>query len=416
MKDFQKKVLQKWIILSSSSNQGGAAIASKRLANLISKNKNFKVIFIYTNPNNQKNVKNLNKNIEVKYFPQSLIKKKLGSLLTIILSRILGQSVSLLLFSNKTLLRYLNKQENAIINLHWINNQSISFSDIKKIKHQIIWTCHDIWPINQSGCHYLPNKKLNFIQKIIYKSVKNLSKKQYKNFDYQKITFVSPSKWLLNFASKSVKKNSKLIHIPNPLDEELFKKSKSKFNKLINQTEKDYKIVFFPNPIYKVIKYRKGTDLIPKIIEELVKLNSKIILILIETDLKKIIKIKKNNLIFYKLPYIKEVKDMSFLIRSSNLTAITSRIENLPQVVVESQALGNPVVTFNTSGIVEAYNPKKSGISVAPYDCKVFAKSIIEITSNPEKEKLFSKNAIDFCENIFNPEKIKTKYQNILNN
>ena len=95
MKYIQKKPLQKWIILSSSANQGGGAIASKRLANLISKNKDLKVIFIYTNPNNQKNIKNLNKNIEVKYFPQSLIKKKLGSLITVILSRILGQSVSL---------------------------------------------------------------------------------------------------------------------------------------------------------------------------------------------------------------------------------------------------------------------------------------------------------------------------------
>ena len=86
--------MQKWIILSSSSNQGGGAIASKRLANLISKNKDFKVIFIYTNPNNQKTIKNLNKNIEVKYFPQSLIKKKLGSLLTIFLSPDIG-SVSI---------------------------------------------------------------------------------------------------------------------------------------------------------------------------------------------------------------------------------------------------------------------------------------------------------------------------------
>ncbi len=416
MKNISKKGFKKWIIINSSINQGGATIASKRLANLISKDNNFKVIFIYTNPYNKKDVVNLNKNIEIKYFPQSLLKKKIGSLLTIFFSRIIGQSVSLLIFSNKSLVDYLNKHDNAIVNLHWINNQSISFNDIKNIKHKIIWTCHDIWPINQSGCHYLPDKNLNLIEKIIYKLVKKISILQSKELDYRKITFVTPSKWLTNFASDKIKNNSKIIQIANPLDQELFEQSKSKYNKLINKLGKDFKLVLFPNPIYKRIKYRKGTDLIPIIIEELVKLNSKIIIFLIDFNLKKTIKIEHKNIIIYKLAYIKEVKDMSYLIRRSNVIAITSREENLPQVVLESQALGKPVVTFNTSGIIEAYNPNNSGIKIKPFNCEEFAKSINKIISRPDIEKNMSKKAIHFYKSNFTLEKIRIQYLDILNN
>lgn len=413
MRKIHKKDLKKWIIISSSISQGGAAIASKRLANLISKDNRFKVIFIYTNKINSDNIRNLNKNIEVKYFPQSLFKKKLGSLLTNCLSRILGQTVSLLIFSNKSLLNYLNKQDNAIVNLHWINNQSISFNDIKKIKHKIIWTCHDIWPINQSGFHYLPNKNLNFFKKIISQLVKKISRIQSRNIDYKKIIFVTPSKWLSTFASNKVKCNSRILKIPNPLDENLFVQRESKYKALINKFEKDYKLVFFPNPIYKNIKYRKGTDLIPEIIDELAKFKSKIIIFYIDSSLKKTIRIEYKNLIIYKLAYIEEIRDMSFIIKRTNVTAITSRVENLPQVVVESQALGKPVVTFDTSGIIEAYNPKNSGISIVPYNCKEFAKAIIKIIRNPKKEKVMSNKAIDFYKNNFNLEQIRIRYLNI---
>ena len=33
-----------------------------------------------------------------------------------------------------------------VINLHWIGNETISISQIAKIKKPIVWTLHDSWP------------------------------------------------------------------------------------------------------------------------------------------------------------------------------------------------------------------------------------------------------------------------------
>ena len=59
-------------------------------------------------------------------------------------------------FFRSNLINEINKSDTDIVHLHWIGNETLSISQIKKIKKPIVWTFWDMWPINGSE-HYSDN-------------------------------------------------------------------------------------------------------------------------------------------------------------------------------------------------------------------------------------------------------------------
>ena len=51
--------------------------------------------------------------------------------------------------------REINKSDNDIVNLHWIQNEMISIESISRIKKPIVWTFHDAWAF--CGTEHYPN-------------------------------------------------------------------------------------------------------------------------------------------------------------------------------------------------------------------------------------------------------------------
>ena len=74
-----------WIIVNSSLDQGGASVASKRLAYSLSK-RNYRVIFIFTNPK-PPDIDSYRSSIEFIHFPQNSLKRRFGSLLSRVFSK-----------------------------------------------------------------------------------------------------------------------------------------------------------------------------------------------------------------------------------------------------------------------------------------------------------------------------------------
>ena len=132
---------------------------------------------------------------------------------------------------NSGLSTYINNSTFDIINFHWINCETISLSEIRKINKPIVWTLHDMWPI--SGIyHYDLDKKYfdkenkNILKKKYFNFLDELTKKRKKKlFKYKKIHLVSPSKWLLEKAKKSGLPFGSMEVIPNPINSLIYKKS-----------------------------------------------------------------------------------------------------------------------------------------------------------------------------------------------
>jgi glycosyltransferase involved in cell wall biosynthesis len=174
---------KKILIISWSDLYGGAARAAyETYKSLSSKNKNVDY-FVQ---------KKISKDYKIKTYSKNnlnLIARKLFSL--IIYKLRFSKNDHSYNLINSNILKISNSEKYDIINLHWINSETLSLVDLSKIKKKIVMTLHDMWAFCGSE-HYLyelPNKyfkngkniKVNFLDYCIWKLKKKIMEKKISN-------------------------------------------------------------------------------------------------------------------------------------------------------------------------------------------------------------------------------------------
>ena len=94
---------------------------------------------------------------------------------------------------------------------------------------------------------------------------------------------------------------------------------------------------------------------------------------------------------------------------------LTSRIEGLPNVLIEAQLLGIPVVSTNCGGAIETFIDSSSGILVGNYNPKLIADTLFLLVSDREGLSRYSVNATEQAAQRFNIDTIAQQYVNIYN-
>ena len=146
--------------VSYSDFNGGAAKACYKIFSLLKK-KNRSLLIVREKSINDK---------RIILFGNKYL-NKLRNVLMHYLSRIIGLkdfSFNLLPSNMGT---YLNSLDVDLINLHWINGETISINEIKKINKPLVITLHDMWFFS-GGYHYV-NENEYFNKKIISNNLKN---------------------------------------------------------------------------------------------------------------------------------------------------------------------------------------------------------------------------------------------------
>jgi glycosyltransferase involved in cell wall biosynthesis len=75
-------------------------------------------------------------------------------------------------------------------------------------------------------------------------------------------------------------------------------------------------------------------------------------------------------------------KDTAVAIAAMNVFLLTSRLEGFPNVLVEAQALGVPVVTTDGGGAAETLMQGRTGYAIFPQSAKLLADAILRILSD----------------------------------
>jgi|RhiMetdeSRZDD1v2_1073273.scaffolds.fasta_scaffold180374_2 glycosyltransferase involved in cell wall biosynthesis len=75
-------------------------------------------------------------------------------------------------------------------------------------------------------------------------------------------------------------------------------------------------------------------------------------------------------------------KDAAIAIAAMDVFLLTSRLEGLPNVLIEAQALGVPVVTTDGGGAAETLIQGKTGYAVRPHSTDLLANAILRILSD----------------------------------
>jgi glycosyltransferase involved in cell wall biosynthesis len=118
--------------------------------------------------------------------------------------------------------------------------------------------------------------------------------------------------------------------------------------------------------------------------------------------------------------YLGNLKNDTNLILSYNsadVMIVPSRQDNLPNTCLEAQACGVPIVAFNTGGLPDIIDHKKTGYLAKAFDTKDLANGINFVLDQIDPNKL-RKNARQKALEKYSPkviaEKFKSVYESVL--
>jgi len=397
------------LLLNYADSGGGAAIAAYRLAHALH-NAGHQVTLGVAD---KRTASPLVKDLSFKRTFFQKVQKKLRSKYEGFLTKYFTTSNkiqhSLNLYS-KINIKNINKSDYDIVHFHWIANDTISISDIARIKKPLVWTMHDSWPF--CGAEHHPNILENDTRFIagytkqnkpdttrgfdICKIIYDLKKRYLQKLP---IHFIAPSRWEGDWLKKSALfKHHKCTVIPNIIDRDIF----------YPVADKNLGKKLFNIPIdKKIIGFGAAYD-----IDDLKSVKGGFYLL---EALKKIKNPENYHLVIFgpasqtftaevKIPafytgYIASPVILATIYNCCDVFVCPSIIENLPYTCLEAICCGVPVAAFNTGGIPDIVEHKYNGYLAEPFDTDDLHRGIMYAFDNL---KNLSENCIKKAEKDFN--------------
>jgi glycosyltransferase involved in cell wall biosynthesis len=308
-----------------------------------------------------------------------------------------------------------NQSDADIINLHWIQHEMLSISDISRIQKPIVWSIHDMWIF--CGAEHIAwdsRWKDGYTKKNQPAHEKGLDinrwtwSRKYKHWK-KPLQIVAPSRAYKNFV-----KNSKLIKswpvttIPNIIDENLWKPVKKDIaRKLYDIKDEDFIILFGTSNAN--LEHHKGFDLLSAALKLLYQKNKKKNIKLMVFGQSKPHTVPDLGFSVQYLGYIYDQTHLCQLYSLADAMAVPSRQESFCQVACEAHACALPVIAFNTGGLSDIVDHKKTGYLAKKFDVTDYCNGIEWVFENRIRNKLGEK-ARQRILNNFNKELSLKKY------
>jgi glycosyltransferase involved in cell wall biosynthesis len=277
----------------------------------------------------------------------------------------------------------LDKQINAlkpdIVNIHWIAGAMLSFRELANINAPIVWTLHDSWAYTGTE-HYHLNGCVRFrdgytadnrmpgdsgldIDRWIWRQ-KRLA------WQNLQLAAVGPSQWITDEAKASVLLKAKnVVNIHNGLDLETFKPADRTAARRRLGLPPERKIVMFG--AFSLNDSNKGGSELFKIIDLLKKTYQEPFELLLMGN--KSTEYAFDGINVNCTGYLEKDEDIAAVYAAADVFILPSKLDNLPNMLVEAIACGVPCVAFNTGGIPDIITHKFNGWLAEAFNCEDFA-------------------------------------------
>jgi len=258
-----------------------------------------------------------------------------------------------------------------VIHLHNLHgyyiNIELLFNFLRKYNKPIVWTLHECWAFTghcayfsyanctkwETGCERCPQKKVYPASYVFDNSGWNYETKSRIFNSIEKMTIVTPSKWLAGLVSQSFLNRYRTVVINNGIDVDKFKPvNRSSFRERNNLLDK-----FIVLGVASVWTERKG---LADFIQLSKMLNDKYRIVLVGVGTKELRMLPKNILCISRTNSVQELAE---IYTASDVFVNPSKEESFGNVTVEALACGTPAIVYGVTGCAESVN-KKSGIVV----------------------------------------------------
>ena len=337
--------------ISTADIRGGAAKIAYLLKNGLEKIGHTTSMFVGRKYSNDQNVHLLN---DVRSFTGKVRRK---------LAYYLANDIDI--FSSDHILKTEEFKKTDIIHCHNLHSNYFNLGTLQKISRlkPIVWTFHDMWPITAHCAHAFDGKlkdsgffaspSLDIYPPIAWHNEKYLEKRKKEIYERSNFHIITPSQWLANKVSQSILKDKPLTIIYNGIDTETFKPMAREKARLDLGLPLNKKIILIVAKRGQSNPWKGGSYA-----QEIIKIYKNrpdIYFIDLGGDKNdSVLNIKTVN-------YVNDGKTLAKYYSAADMLLYPSIADNCPLVVLEAQACGLPVVAFNTGGIPELVEHKKTG-------------------------------------------------------
>lgn len=298
-------------------------------------------------------------------------------------------------------------------NLHgfWINID-ILFKELRKLNIPIVWTLHDCWAYTGHCSHYTTNKCYKWVDGchacqhldvypesfFVDNSRNNYLKKKDLFTSVDKMTIVTPSKWLAGEVKKSFLGKYPVIPIPNGIDLKTFRRKEFVSRKKFGIPEKKKVLL----AVAFVWNKEKGLD-------DLIELSKKIdkdeyVMVIVGLSARQ----KESLLLPPTIIAIERTSNIDDLVELYSLSDVflnPSYQETMGMVTAEAIACGTPAIVYDKTAVPEMVD-SQSGFVVKAGD-------ITAMKENIEKALDLNKECISKCAMKFEKNNQYEKYYTI---
>lgn len=301
--------------------------------------------------------------------------------------------------ATKVFLEWAETFDPDILWLHNIHgyyiNYELLFEWIKKRPQMTVkWTLHDCWPftghcaffsyakcekwlinddprfgeVTKGGCGSCP-QRMSYPKAVLKdNSSENFIRKKRAFTEVQNLSIITPSVWLKNLVKQSFLNEYSVQVVYNHIDETVFKQTPSDFRIRYGIKKNDYMMLGVAN----VWEPRKGLGDFIELQKRLRENGSNFKIVLVGLNDKQLKELPDGIL---GLKRTNNAKELAEIYTAADVVINPTYEDNYPSVILESEACGTPVITYDTGGCSEAIHI--SGSKVIPQGIDNLEKEVL---------------------------------------
>lgn len=293
-----------------------------------------------------------------------------------------GMQRSFNLMPTLSLRRHVRPNDYDVVMLHFLGQGFFPPREIGRIKQPMVWLVHDMWPF--CGAEHYTENDLRFRNGYRRENRpkgqrgldldRRLWQAKSKHWRPSKMAVIGASRWISGLAQESkLFANARHGVIPYPLDTRIYRRQDSLAARRLFNLPLDRKLVLF-GAFGGLRDRRKGFDLLS---ESLIKLAAK------RRDIELVVFGNNSDDQFtslgmpcHSVGILRDEYSLAMLYSAVDVTVAPSRMDNLPQTVLESLCCGTPCVAFRVGGMPDMIEHQRNGFMASPYSTDELADGI----------------------------------------